>query len=35
MNEINDMIVNCKKRRVEKVEELIKEMQRLKVEPEA
>ena len=35
MDEINEMVETCKKKRQEKVEELVKEMQRLKVDPEA
>ena len=34
MNEINEMIVKCKDQRLQKVEELVQEMERLKVEPE-
>ena len=35
MDEINEMVETCKKKRQEKVEELVKEMQRFKVDPEA
>ena len=34
MDEINEMITSCKGQRAEKVEELVKEMERLLVEPE-
>ena len=34
MDEINEMIVTCKDKRLEKVTELLEEMKRLGVEPE-
>jgi hypothetical protein len=34
MDEINDMIRKCKDTRLEKVEELVQEIDRLKVEPD-
>lgn len=34
MDEINDMIVKCKETRLAKVEELVAEIERLKVEPD-
>jgi hypothetical protein len=34
MDEINDMIVKCKETRLQKVEELVQEIERLKVEPD-
>ena len=34
MDEINQMITTCKEQRAEKVEELVKEMERLLIEPE-
>ena len=35
MDEINDMIGKCKETRLAKVEELVQEIDRLKVEPDA
>ena len=34
MDEINQMIVTCKDKRMEKVQEIVEEMKRLGVEPE-
>ena len=34
MDEINDMIAKCKETRLAKVEELVQEIERLKVEPD-